>query len=830
MIKHITALTTVIFLVLFSNAQYCTSVGNCTDNDFIEDFDFHTISNTGTQGTNCGSRFNPGSAYSNTGQRATVTQGVKYKMRVASGSTRNREQGFAIWIDLNRDNDFDDPGEFVWNSPIADTAFNDSILIPYSAQPGLTRMRVRSTRNSTFTATESCTRVVRGETEDYLLDVRAAQIAPLTDFRANTTFTCDGTVKFTDLTPNQVTNYLWEFGDGDTSTLQNPTHTYTTNGTFTVKLTALNSFGSQLETKTNYITFNASGLKAANCTPTCSSPNAGFGVTDFSFTSISNASNDATSGFEDLSCIQGAASQGVIYQMTASALNAPANQAFRAWIDYNNDGVFSNSTELVLDETDTKSTTVNIRIPSNVVLNTALRIRVAGVYTLSAPATSNFNACANLTYGQMEDYGIVISLNNAAPQAEFEAENTKSCDGRVVFEDLSTNVPTSWNWEFGDGNTSTLQHPIHTYTSSGSFEVKLTSSNLYGTNDITKTGYITVALADAVKSTCSPSTNSHREDYGIHSVLFESINNKTEDGRVGYEDFSCSNQVRVEDGKTYNIEIKTGSKNLEDVYVWIDYNNDGLLDPNTEQAFYSGSDSSHSGTITISSASVKWKSLRMRIMSDILGTNPNACTNPTYGQAEDYAIIIEGDTTVGPQAPSAAFQSDSVQSCLGLIKFTDNSTNSPSTWSWDFGDGKTSTIKNPTHQYSAPGIYTVKLTASNSIGSDLVTKTSLIEVDEKFCIPGNKDPLDIANELSEKGISVYPNPAKNFITLSIPNSSVNKIEVAIISVQGQILFLDKYAPETDFSVNIDINEFSKGVHFIQVTMGENSFSKKLIIK
>ena len=59
-----------------------------------------------------------------------------------------------------------------------------------------------------------CSTINRGETEDYLIDIQAARIAPLTDFTSNTTFTCDGIVKFEDTTPNQVTSRLWDFGDG----------------------------------------------------------------------------------------------------------------------------------------------------------------------------------------------------------------------------------------------------------------------------------------------------------------------------------------------------------------------------------------------------------------------------------------------------------------------------------------------------------------------------------------------------------------------------------------------------------------------------------------
>jgi hypothetical protein len=63
------------------------------------------------------------------------------------------------------------------------------------------------------------------------------------------------------------------------------------------------------------------------------------------------------------------------------------------------------------------------------------------------------------------------------------------------------------------------------------------------------------------------------------------------------------------------------------------------------------------------------------------------------------------------------------------VQFTDASTNTPTSWLWNFGDATTSTLQNPTKTYSTPGTYTVTLTATNASGSDGETKSGYIVVE-----------------------------------------------------------------------------------------------------
>ena len=84
-------------------------------------------------------------------------------------------------------------------------------------------------------------------------------------------------------------------------------------------------------------------------------------------------------------------------------------------------------------------------------------------------------------------------LPAVVPAADFLADHTSGFSPLTVnFQDTASGCPTSWLWDFGDGTTSTAQHPSHVYASPGTYEVSLTVSNGKGSDTETKTGYITV--------------------------------------------------------------------------------------------------------------------------------------------------------------------------------------------------------------------------------------------------------------------------------------------------------------------------------------------------
>jgi len=137
------------------------------------------------------------------------------------------------------------------------------------------------------------------------------------------------------------------------------------------------------------------------------------------------------------------------------------------------------------------------------------------------------------------------------------------------------------------------------------------------------------------------------------------------------------------------------------------------------------------------------------------------------------------------------------------VQFTDASTNNPTTWQWDFGDGNTSAAQNPQHTYSAPGTYSVCLVASNAAGSN-----------GPSCNPITVNTSS-NEDLMNDAFSVYPNPINDLLVIEYTgNVNLEGYSYHLFDMTGKQLVmgeLNAVAP-----VRLDTQEFSSGFYLLEV--------------
>lgn len=353
--------------------------------------------------------------------------GSSYNLAVTGTGLGTNRFGMTVFVDWNNDGDFNDAGEQYFTSPASSFLggtgtpinFNGNITVPATASAGNKRMRIKYNFNSSTTAlvpslSDPCAAMGNGQVEDYTITVANPTTAP-----ACTTLTSPANAA-TNVTPNP-TLLTWTAVEGASGykvyigtttggtdvangTLVNAT-TYSPvlvgNTTYYVKIVPTNSLGDAAGCSEISFTTGA----AIYCAATATSTTATFErISRVQFANIDNASNTTPAssgvGYEDFtSTPAGNVAQEGSYPITVTIDNFDNDQT-AVWIDYNQDGIFSDSEKTVL--TSAASATGTVVIPATAKLGTT-RMRVRSAYN-AAPV-----ACGNTTFGQVEDYTVNIT-------------------------------------------------------------------------------------------------------------------------------------------------------------------------------------------------------------------------------------------------------------------------------------------------------------------------------------------------------------------------------------------------------------------------------------
>jgi PKD repeat protein len=369
------------------------------------------------------------------------------------------------------------------------------------------------------------------------LNSSTTRVQSSADFQSDLTYSCEGAIQFKDLSGNNPSNWLWQFGDGGVSTDQNPAYTYVNSGTYTVSLQVVSTLGTDTIIKTNYITIEKPTVFSVVNTEVCANnaaqltANNGSGVLnwyDGANTLVFSGSNFNTPPLtvsttyfveETLQTIRtdfagpknGAAVGGGGYHGGGfnGGVNFTAQKAFEVvsvWVDadgsanrtiYLWDG-FVPAGQGTINNTVLDQVTVNIPDGvSRVLLN--FNVPAAGDYCIGGNDMDLFrnNGAAVYPYSLAGVLDIVSSTTSSVGYYyyfyDWEIQMVTTCTSprlpvtaTVVVPDFSSVsngsaasftdnsiAASSWFWDFGDGNSSTVQNPTHVYQTEGPHYVTL---------------------------------------------------------------------------------------------------------------------------------------------------------------------------------------------------------------------------------------------------------------------------------------------------------------------------------------------------------------------
>jgi len=569
---------------------------------------------------------------------ATLVIGADVPISIRTNT--NADENIRVWADLNNDGTFSPTSELLFSSNTKRT-HTGTVRLPSGTVTGV-RLRLRVAADYVNAPLPSpCSTPQYSQTEDYAVIASASTQAPVTDFVADQTHTCSGTVQFTDQSQNGPTAWHWDFGDGTTSLLPNPSHQYTMAGTFTVALTTSNSVGSSTRTRASYITYDNVVPVATTCAPATAAFCCGYGITQFTLGTLTQMSANGQAGYEDFTC-NGRVEVNVGNRYTLRLTTGPSNpQDTRVWLDLNNNGTFD-SGEQIFQALNTTNPTGSFLVPVTAILNQPLRLRVVSDYV-----GSSFTACGGIQYGQAEDYTVTVRPSTTPPTADFVSNYAPgSCQTAIQFTDASQSTPTSWFWTFGDGATSTLQNPSHTYANTGTYTVSLKVTNAFGTNTVTRANYITLTVPCVQYCTAfGDNTAFWITNVSLVTPQATTFSNTSGPNTNGYGNYT-GQVMTLRQGQSSTLTV-TANPNLQRVTtVWVDWNRDGLFTTG-ELVFHQTSTNPATITVAVPALPSVVGVTRMRIIARLNNNLAYACTGiitQPNTEIEDYSVQVVATT------------------------------------------------------------------------------------------------------------------------------------------------------------------------------------------
>ncbi len=560
---------------------------------------------------------------------------------------------------------------------------------------------------------------------------------PVADFTANVT---EGpvplTVAFTDTTSGVPTEWNWEFGDGATSTLKNPVHTYEEMGTYSVNLTVGNTFGVDFENKTAFITANAPLPKTWTV-----------GATGCDFTDLDSAFGNALMNDGDTISIAPGSytfATGLTKSVTVHGAGA---DLVTATMNAGSNLYFSGAGTVVEGITFTANTKILYVSGGNSLVRNCVFDAIptsANIYIQSANTgveNCTFQNCAvqnilvlagdgdvvrNCTFQANTNRNIQVSGSDCLIENNIFRDNVQGSSVKGIIRMQSTKNLTVTRNEFLD-NTAP----------GGVISLKTVSTG----NSI----YLNNFVGNSVDVVIDTGTSQPITWVSPESILY-TYRGSTFTGNLG-NFWSAYSGTDTDDNGIGDASLTLGTSQTDTAPLmdrWQYFF--GAVHPlaavtvhpetatvNVSQTLTFSATAYDDTGAEMTGVSFNWSSSNTTVGTiDETGLFAAKAAGTTLINATNNGIRGSSQVLVDDQPPIADFTADVTAGPVPLtVRFTDTSVNSPTGWFWEFGDGTNSTSRNSTHVYNGTGNFTVSLTVSNTAGSNSMQVTDYISVNRQ---------------------------------------------------------------------------------------------------